>query len=739
MEKNYPCKKLNLIPAICLAMIVSFAQMGQAQALLDPVTHPKFITPLPIPGEIDMSSGGTYDISMEQTVQHLGLYGPGMVPLNTTVWGYGLLGQGVSYPGPTFETQKDKAVNITWHNRLPTTGHILPTDVSLHMAHPTPPRHTLIPADEFFAAGYIPAVAHLHGGHTESGSDGLPEAWYTQETMGMVYEGNYNVNGNMYHYDNDQDAATLWYHDHALGITRLNVYAGLAGFYLLTDQNEKNMLKSNVLPQKGYTVEIVIQDRMFYDNGELFLPAFSGDPWFGDPEEPLDLPFGPSVVAEFFGNFILVNGVAWPNYRVEPRKYRFRLLNGSDSRFYVLNFSNGMKFLQIGTDMGFLDNAVELEELVIAPGERADLIVDFTGMDNANIVLQNRGPDVPFRGLNADGSLNDGEGGALAPADPLTTGRIMQFSVDKNLKRSKKFTDASVENGTDLRPGTIASLYGSQVTTRLLALFEGMDADGRLQPLLGIINGDDEKGVGGEVNGSLAWFEEITEKPGLNDVEIWQVYNATEDAHPIHLHLVKFQILGRYPIDYMIVNEQPQVQHDGATGGVGGYIEENSIVLGTKVPPADNEAGWKDTFIVPPGYMGEVIAKFDREGRYVWHCHILSHEDHEMMRPYEVIGPGAAARIADGGIELDQNSPNPFASGTQIRFELKQAENVQLTVYDIAGRDIIYQHMDFYQEGKHALFWDGVDKNGRYLPDGIYIYRVKGESFEDTKKLIIDR
>jgi spore coat protein A len=725
MEKKYPYKKVNLIPAICIAMIVFLTQMVQAQALLDPVTHPKFITPLPIPGEIDMTSGGTYDISMEQTVQHLGLYGPGMVPLNTTVWGYGLLGQGVSYPGPTFETQKDKALNIIWHNRLPSTGHILPTDVSLHMAHPVPPRHTLIPADEFFAAGYIPAVAHLHGGHTESGSDGLPEAWYTQETLGMVYEGNFNVNGNSYHYDNDQEAATLWYHDHALGITRLNVYAGLAGFYLLTDQNEKNLIKDNILPKKGYTVEIVIQDRMFYESGELFLPAFSGDPWFGDPDEPLELPFEPSVVAEFFGDFIVVNGVAWPNYHVEPRKYRFRLLNGSDSRFYVLKFSNDMPFLQIGTDNGFLDNAVALTQLVIAPGERADLIVDFAGMENANIILQNEGPDEPFKGANFNFDVS------------RPTGQIMQFSVDKNLKKKKNFQDAQVVEGTDLRPGTIQSL-GNPDNTRKLALFEGEDADGRLQPLLGIINGDDEKGAGGVVNGSLAWFEDITENPGLNDVEVWEVYNATEDAHPIHLHLVTFQILERRPFT-AVVNTQSQIQHDG-NSGIGGYIVESSInFTGPAEVPPPNELGWKDTFIVPPGYMGKIIAKFDREGRYVWHCHILSHEDHEMMRPYEVVAAGAGARVADGSINLEQNSPNPFASGTQIRFELKQAENVQLTIYDMGGRDILYQHMDFYQEGKHALFWDGVDKNGFYLPDGIYIYRVKGESFEDTKKLIIDR
>jgi spore coat protein A len=682
---------------------------------LDPDIHPKFVNDLPNPAKLDFTKGkGKVTLGMYQTTQWLGLVDDSGDPLMTTVWGYGKNSRSVTYPGPTIIAKEDVPLDIRWNNNLPSSGHILPVDLTMHMAHPSG-----VSTADFYAAGNIPTVVHLHGGHTESASDGLPEAWFTQnfETKGPFFVKRTS------HYDNDQEGATLWYHDHALGITRLNVYAGLAGFYILRDNNELNMIKNDVLPSGNYEREIVIQDRMFYNNGELFLPSKDGDPFFdGILDGVADLGgVEPSIVAEFFGDFIIVNSIAWPKLNVKKNKYRFRMLNGSDSRVYkleILDTGSPITFYQIGTDNGFLEYPVPLTELILAPGERADLIVDFTNL-SGSLTMVNTGPDEPFKGANFNTDIT------------RPTGQIMQFNV-KNGGNPPTF---SIGSGTNLN--TIAPLTQTG-PTRKLALFEGSDDKGRLQPLLGVINGDNAKDPTDVVNGSLAWFEDITENPDLNDVEVWEVYNATEDAHPIHLHLVTFQILERRPYD-ALVNTQSQAQHDGTTG-IGGYVVESSInFTGPAEAPAPNEMGWKDTFVVPPGYMGKVIAKFDRPGRYVWHCHILSHEDHEMMRPYYV-GPVASnARMADSGSDVQQNSPNPFASGTEIRFELKQAENVQLTIYDMAGRDIIYQHMDFYQEGKHALFWDGVDKDGRYLPDGIYIYRVKGESFEDTKKLIIDR
>jgi spore coat protein A len=422
--------------------------VGDAAAqLLDPVTHPKFVNPLPIPGRIDATGGGLYQMEMREVTQSLGLVDALGNPLTTTVWGYGTVGRRnfpASYPGPTFVAMRDVAVDVKWRNNLPKYnwdypglgGHLLPVDPTMHMAHPT--------------KSGIPTVVHLHGGHTESASDGLPEAWFTQ---GFKQRGPHFVK-KLYHYDNDQEAATLWYHDHALGITRLNVYAGLAGFYLLRDANENALVSGGVLPGSPYEIEIVIQDRMFTDTGQLFFPSDQADAEIEPGFDPL--PAGqPTAIAEFFGDFILVNGAAWPKLDVEPRKYRLRYLNGSDSRFYVLEFHSGgvkQSFMQIGTDNGLLETPVAMETLLLAPGERMDLVVDFSGL--TEVVMKNFGPDDPFKGFNSDGTVSDGEGGVAPPADPTTTGLIMKFNVNQPLSPTP---DATVNLATNLRP-TIAPL-----------------------------------------------------------------------------------------------------------------------------------------------------------------------------------------------------------------------------------------------------------------------------------------
>jgi spore coat protein A len=711
----------------------------QANDLLDPTAHPKFVNPLPIPARID-ATGTTVDgnqmslrqktkvqkfnMEMKEVVQSLGLVGPQGAPLMTTVWGYGMPGKTATYPGPTFVAMKDVPVEVKWKNKLPPYnygfpgfgGHLLPVDPTLHIAHPL--------------QGGIPTVTHLHGGHTESASDGLPEAWFTQ---GFKETGPFFVKKKSY-YDNDQEAATLWYHDHALGITRLNVYAGLAGFYLLRDANDNALVANGVLPGGPYEIEIVVQDRMFSSDGELFFP--SQDPEIEPGFDPL--PDGPSAIAEFFGDFILVNGAAWPKLEVEPRKYRFRFLNGSDSRFYVLEFrdNGGMgtaqPFLQIGTDVGLLPNPVELEQLLFAPGERADLVVDFSGLSNGTeIVLRNFGPDDPFKGFNPDGTVNDGEGGEADPADPETTGQIMKFAV--TLPLDNNVADATVGIGTQLRADIMPLTQSG--ATRNLVLFEGLDNYGRLQPLLGTLD-----------QGSLSWFEPITENPMVDDVEVWEVYNATEDAHPIHLHLVGFQIINRESFEGT-VEEKDQIQHDGATG-VGGILTVDA--LGGDARPAEpNEQGWKDTAVMLPGEVTRVIAKFDREGRYVWHCHILSHEDHEMMRPYH-IGPmpmqsaeglvtegrGNAADLSDD-VVLEQNYPNPFNPVTQIRFKLPAADYVELAVYNVHGRLIRTLANRTYEAGAHVVDWDGKDNFGNGVASGVYLYELRSGTVVHTKKMIM--
>jgi spore coat protein A len=485
-----------------------------------------------------------------------------------------------------------------------------------------------------------------------------------------------------------------------------------------------------VLPGDPYEIEIAIQDRMFDTMGQLFYP--STDPEIEPGFDPL--PPGPSVIAEFFGDHILVNGVAWPRLDVEPRKYRLRFLNGSDSRFYVLEFRDDMTggtaqpFYQIGTDDGLLETPVTLTRLLLAPGERADLVVDFSAQ--TEIFLRNFGPDDPFKGFNPDGTNSDGAGGVLPPADPATTGQIMKFAVTRPLDPGTP--DATVAAGTMLRPPIMPLQQTGD--TRQLALFEGRDEFGRLQPLLGTLE-----------QGSLAWFEPITENPMVDDVEVWEIYNATEDAHPIHLHLVAFQILSRESF-VGFVEERPQPQHDGSFG-VGGELTVTALG-GDARGPADNEAGWKDTVVMLPGEVTRVIARFDREGRYVWHCHILSHEDHEMMRPFYV-GPipdkstvvaqdQTSQSASPQRIELAQNSPNPFNPLTNIAFRLAASGHVDLRIYNVRGEAVRTLARGTFPEGQHVLTWDGRSDSGASLPSGIYFYQLRsGDQVQKRKMLMV--
>lgn len=735
MEQDMRSRNRFLMAAVTLAFLCSLAATGYAQMLLDAGTHPKYVNPLPLPARIDATMGGKWDIEMRETTQWLGLYAPDMTPLMTTVWGYGEPddiegGLPVTYPGPTFVTYEDVPIDVFWKNKLPrypkydfpdggmfpgrgpnTFGlaHLIAVDPTVHIAHPE--------------KGGIPTVAHLHGGHTESASDGIPEAWFTQ---GFQETGPQFVK-RIYHYDNDQEAATLWYHDHALGITRLNVYAGLAGFYLLRDDNETMLVDDGVLPAGPYEIEVVIQDRMFTSDGELYLP--SDNPEIEPGFDPL--PDASSIIAEFFGDFILVNGVAWPMLEVEPRKYRFRLLNGSDSRFYVLEFHDAemggaaQEFYQIGTDNGLLETPVELTRLLIAPGERADLVVDFDGQ--TELYLRNFGPDDPFKGFNPDGTIADGEGGVAPAADPQTTGQVMKFAVSQPL--DENVPDATVGMGTNLRPGIMPLTQTG--ATRQLALFEGLDSYGRLMPLLGTID-----------EGSLAWFAPITENPMINDVEVWEVYNATEDAHPIHIHLVSFQILSRESFDGY-VTEKDQPMHDGSTG-VGGVLTVTGLG-GDARGPEPNEDGWKDTAVMLPGEVTRVIARYDRPGRYVWHCHILSHEDHEMMRPFYVGDLMMAYNGTDflketpAGFSLDQNYPNPFNPATEIRFELESAGHVELSIYDVGGRRIRTLASGDYTAGSHSVSWDGRDSRGIEVASGMYFYKLVSGSEKQMRKMVLLR
>jgi bilirubin oxidase len=602
--------------------------VGTAQAhaspTLDPASIPKFTTSLVIPPAMPRTAklrtkggknGDYYEIAVAQFAQQIL---PGGYPA-TTVWSYGSVSHPgtFNYPAFTIEAKWRQPTRVKWVNGLVDAfgnhlPHLLPVDPTLHWANPhgdrdTRPTFTETPSRY---TGPVPIVTHVHGAHTTEESDGYPEAWYLPRghgTVGTWYErfaaqaadrqgAPWDPGSATFEYPNDQRATTLWYHDHTLGMTRLNVYAGPAGFYLLRGGPSDEV--GGILPGPApalddrpaldyYEIPIAIQDRSFNADGSLFYPdtrAFF-DGYAGPYVPHTDL--SPMWNPEFFGNTMVVNGRTWPTLDVERRRYRLRLLNGCNSRFLLLELEGGVPFWQIGAEGGFLPHPVQLDRLLMAPAERADVIVDFTDVpEGTRLVLRNHAPDEPFGGGTPDVDF--------APADPTTTGQVMQFRVVR-----RKGGDPSTPPDRLTLPS--ATPLPAPSVTRQLSLNEMMSMhgfDGPAAAMLGEV-------VAGEGVHRM-WMEPPTETPATGATEVWELYNFTEDAHPIHLHLVQFEVVDRQPFD------------------------------GTSRPPESWEAGPKDTVIAYPEEITRIKARFDLPGRYVWHCHIVEHEDNEMMRPYQV-------------------------------------------------------------------------------------------------------
>jgi FtsP/CotA-like multicopper oxidase with cupredoxin domain len=634
-----------------------------AVGLSDPAVQPKFVNYAPNaldPGFKFMPNpvSGQYSVSIRETSNHYtGLVDPTKNDkyLKTTVWGYGDE-RGPTWPGRTFEVQSGASSTfVRWSNELQGKKHLLPVDTNLHWAYSL---HGDSSANGVDYRQYsikkdgVPIITHLHGGNSDFQFDGNPEFFYSPdgEVKGPQWdfvEGGFT---NLFSYNNDVPAGNLWYHDHALGITRLNVYAGLAGLYFVRDEYDTGQPDNPLgLPALPYELAYAIQDRMFTDKGELFYPAFPGDPFYDDfiTGEGAVLPpdlfpgGGPTALAEFFGDHMVVNGLIWPKTDVEPRNYRMHLLNGTDSRFLVIQFvavdagvtdpndssaSDPLDFWVIGSDQG-LGTPMETDTLVFEPGGRYDIVVDFDGLEDNRVIMKNLGGDAPFGGAFGD----DLEPEDIFPA--RQTDRIMAFDVVLPLSGvPDNFNPANLPNYGGV---------GAEDNTRRVALFEGTDEFGRLQPLLGTV-GNDISGT--NVATAYTWFQPMTETPNNGDTEIWEIYNFTADAHPIHLHLVNFEILDRWDFEYEVTGTQTTTQHNGTTGeapevsyiqniaptGVGGeYFEDAPKDMVTSLP-GDPEGS------PPTGQMVRIKAHFNKLGRYVWHCHILSHEDHEMMRVLQV-------------------------------------------------------------------------------------------------------
>lgn len=664
-----------------------------------------------------------------------------------------------NYPAYTIEARRNTPVYVDWINDLkdPTSGkflkHLVPVDQTLHWANPLAdcisgsPRTDCRGKNETIYQGPVPIVTHVHGSHVDPASDGYPEAWWLPDPTGSNFlctndpswagkkdkktkkryymcggslangygAPNTNVSPGVanYVYRNDQPSTTLWYHDHSLGITRNNVYAGTAGFWLIRKPDGgENGLKRGILPgpapvageglvttnfpesqggsrHKYREIPIVIQDRSFNKEGEkLFYPAnrafFEGlgngqksDPKANEEaglkiatignKKGIASDIAPIWNPEAFFNTMVVNGTTWPQLDVAKARYRLRLLNGSDSRFLNLalfkvkadgSLGREIPIFQIGADQSLLPKVVKVktgkkngvatnpdEALLMGPAERADTIVDFSELPDGTVVrMINTAPDAPFGGFPDDPADEPDE-----PADPATTGQVMQFVVDASLTGLSPTDPGPCQpqacnddgSGDATKPSKLklrlvdkndpANSDGPGDAVRDLALLEEesvevcvvVKPDGRIKQLFQVMPGPNfltdcsnaggvpfapkaaVLGTNGANGGTVQlWADPISQNPGLGDTETWELWNWTEDAHPIHMHLVKFM------------------------------IKERQKIGGDARSPEVTEAGWKDTVIAYPGEVTRVKSTFDIAGLYVWHCHILEHEDNEMMVPY---------------------------------------------------------------------------------------------------------
>jgi spore coat protein A, manganese oxidase len=553
--------RFGLLSAASLILPERAHSIGQpSQSPAKPVTLASYVDPLPIPPRLSQAGLESAPVIMRMGAFRQKVHRD-LPP--TTLWGYN-----GSWPGPTIEVRRGQPFSVEWVNKLPRHP-LLPLDFTVHGEEETVPP--------------VRAVVHLHGAQTLPEHDGYPDAWTTPDgKKGAFFKSGQN------HFPNAQPACTLWYHDHAIGITRLNVYAGLAGFYFIRDEQEDALN----LPSGAYEIPLMLQDRLFLSDGSLLYPAALNGTH-------------PVWIQEFFGNNVCVK--VKPYLEVEPRKYRFRMVNASNARFYHLTLrpsdatgtpngdsGSAPPFQQIGADQGLLPAPLERHFLLAAPAERFDFVLDFTGMKGAHFVMTNDAP-APYT-----------KGGQVAAEE------VMLFKVTKPLARPDTSTLPAALAPFEALDPSLA------VRERVLSINE-MDRPSDGYTMMGMLDGKH-------------WNDPVTEDPKAGSIEIWSFANTTGDVHPMHSHLVRFQVLDRRPFD---------VKSFVATG--------NLRQTGQPLPPESNERpAWKDTVKAYPGYVTRVIQRFDlppgtpifpgKRFRYVWHCHILEHEDNEMMRPYDVVG-----------------------------------------------------------------------------------------------------
>ncbi|HEY3610738.1 MAG TPA: multicopper oxidase domain-containing protein [Pseudonocardiaceae bacterium] len=716
------------------------ASVQVPQTALPGANVTRFVTPLPtfVGRRLTCSSLQSTMLEFQQKVLPDAFYTSLAAPFQngTFLWGYANGPAGShprpQWPGVTVEATKGTPITAKFVNSLPADPVLrqyLTIDQTIHWADPL---QAGMQMDPF--SGPIPTVVHLHGGENQSTSDGVPEAWFTSNGLhgkGYFTASPTSANSSVYSYPNNQQSTTLWFHDHALGITRVNVYSGLAAFYFIRDQFDTGRHDNPLrLPAGNQEIELLIQDRQFDTNGQLLFPDSANNPSLIDGP-PSNLKIHPFWIPEFFGDTMVVNGRTWPFLAVEPRRYRFRIVNGSNARFVRMGLvdatsgATGPAMYLIGTDGGLMDTPVTLQgltepptdgtptpstRLFLAPSERSDIIIDFTGLAGKTLTLTNDA-NVPFP-----------SGAALDPADP--TRQVMQFQV--SLPLSSQDNTYNPAGGAPLRggrnqepvivrlanPATGALAPGvTPSVKRQMVLFEFEDPFGnggntKGTPVEDFINntkwagrrdGGGNTPIPGSASDQFGQGLFITELPRVGSTEVWEFLNSTVDAHPIHVHLIQFQLLNRqavvldpntgqptyltawgaafpggtfngeaadgtwspitYPAGTIIPGYGPPNNYfkPNADGALGGNPAFTPFLTGPVIPPNPSEAGWKDVVKLFPGYVNRYVLRWSPQATaiggvhpgqnqfsfdptvgpaYMTHCHILDHEDNEMMRPY---------------------------------------------------------------------------------------------------------
>ncbi|XAR68388.1 Bilirubin oxidase [Bertholletia excelsa] len=495
----------------------------------------------------------------------------------TTVFAYGTSATTATVPGPAIEAVRGTPTSVTWQNNLP-RSHILPWDPTIPTATPK--------------NGGVPTVVHLHGGIHPPQMDGNPAAWFTagfSETGPTWTQSTYT-------YPNVQHAGNLWYHDHTLGLTRVNLLAGLIGPYVIRDPSLDAKLKLPAGPE--FDRHLMVFDRSFYADGSLYMNYTGNNPTIHPQWRP-----------EYFGEAIIVNGKAWPYLVVKRRKYRFRIINASNARYFRFSLTNGLVFIQVGSDASYLPSPVTTKTILLSPSEIADVVVDFSMASAGESELTNDAP-YPFPTGN--------------PVNPLNS-KIMKFIINPGAPNPPDDSRVPLFLKSYVLPNAARASI-----TRYIVLYEYQTSTG--SPTHLYINGK-------------RYEDPVTETPKTGSIEVWEVINLTGDNHPLHIHLAEFQAIKvQQLVDLAGFTSCMTAKNDAIACNVTAHA------TGKLVDVPETEKTWKNVVKIEPGYQTTVVVKFNlidaddpypfdvtAEPGYLYHCHILDHEDNEMVRPLKLV------------------------------------------------------------------------------------------------------